>query len=98
MAFIQVIDYKTSQPEQVKRVVDEWAEATKGKRTANRILVTRYHDEPNRYCEVVFFDSYDQAMENSQLPETQQFADKFKELVDGDTVYFDLDVVEEKSL
>lgn len=98
MAFIQVIDYKTSQPEEVKRVIDEWEEATKGKRTANRLLLTKYHDEPDRYCEIVFFDSYDEAMKNSELPETQEFAGRFSELVDGDTRYFDLDVVEERSL
>jgi hypothetical protein len=46
----------------------------------------------------VFFDSDDDAMKNSQLPETKEFAKRLNDAIDGEPTYFDLDVVEEKTL
>jgi quinol monooxygenase YgiN len=98
MAFIQLVEYTTSRPEEVAEVVAQWKQATQGKRTARRILSTRHHDNPDRYCEIVIFDSYEAAMENSQLPQTQEYARKLGELVDGDLTFRDLDVVEDLEL
>lgn len=98
MAFVQLIEYETSRPDDVQRVHEEWEQATKGKRSASRMLFTEHRDEPNRYCDIVFFESYDEAMANSKLPETQEYARKLNELVEGEPVYFNLDVVEEKAL
>lgn len=98
MAFIQVIDYETSKPEEVQRLNEEWERATEDKGNATRLIQTRYHDEPNRHCTVVFFDSYDEAMENSNLPETQEYAAKLRELIDGEPTYFDLDVDQDTEL
>ena len=33
--------------------------------------------QPGRYFAIVFFDSYESAMENSSLPETQAAAEKY---------------------
>jgi hypothetical protein len=46
---------------------------------------------------MVFFDSYESAMENSQLPQTRQFAEKWAAVVDGPIQFHDLDVVAERS-
>ncbi|MGQ1798901.1 hypothetical protein ACT4S5_17445 [Kocuria oceani] len=98
MAFVQLIEYSTSKPEEVERVVNEWEQASRGKRTARRVLLGRDREDPNRYCEIVFFDSYESAMENSGLPQTQEYAQKMMELMDGDPVFHDLDVVEDREL
>ena len=98
MTFIQMMDYATSKPEEMQRVAEEWERATDGKRTARRIVRTRYRDDPNRYREMVFFDSYEAAMENSELPETQEYAKMEQDLVDGEITYVDLDVVEDRRL
>jgi hypothetical protein len=98
MSFVQVIDYKSSKPDEIRRIHDEWAEATEGKRSARRLLLAKYHDDPNSYCEIVFFDSYEDAMRNSQLPETGEFAKRLNDAIDGEPTYFDLDVVDEKTL
>ncbi len=98
MTFIQVMDYATSKPDEMERVTEEWERATEGKRTATRIVRTKYRDDPNRYCDMVFFDSYESAMENSELPETQEYAKKEQDLVDGEITYLDLDVIEDKQL
>ncbi|MBB5749559.1 hypothetical protein [Micrococcus sp. TA1] len=98
MAFVQLIEYTTTRPEEVAEVLAEWERATQGKRTARRAVWMTYRDNPDRYCEVVFFDSYESAMENSQLPETAEFAGRMRELVDGEITFRDFDVVDEREL
>lgn len=98
MAFVQVIDYETSNRDAVDRVHDEWKKATAGKRNAKRVLRGKYHDDPNRFCDIVFFDSYEDAMRNSDLPETQEFAKKLQSAVDGEPQYWNLDITEEEKL
>lgn len=82
----------------MKRVEEEWERATEGKRTAQRIMRGRYRDDPSRYCDIVFFGSYEEAEKNSELPETQEFTEKQRKLVDGDITYFDLEVFEDEKL
>lgn len=98
MGFVQVIDFETSDLDAVKRINDEWKNATEGKRTANRILYGKYRDGENRFCEMVFFDSYEDAMRNNELPETQEYARKLQDVIDGEPQFSDLDVVEEQAL
>jgi len=40
-------------------------------RTVRRELLARDHSDPGRYFAIAFFDSYESAMENSDLPETR---------------------------
>ena len=98
MAFVQLIEYETARPDEVRRVTEEWEQATRGKRKARRILVTKHHDEGKRYCDMVFFDSYEEAMENSDLEETKRYAKELNDLIDGEPTYFDLDVIEDREL
>jgi hypothetical protein len=46
---------------------------------------------------LVFFDSYESAMENSALPETQASAQKWLAASDGAPVFHDLDVLQDRS-
>ncbi|MCJ8503466.1 hypothetical protein MRU69_01115 [Kocuria flava] len=98
MAFVQLIEYTTSKPEEVERVVREWEQSSQGKRTARRVLLARDRNDPTRYREIVTFDSYESAMENSHLPETQEYAKKMMDLMDGEPVFHDLDVLEDREL
>ena len=98
MAFIQLIEYTTSKPEEVAGVVAEWERASQGNRTARRVLLTRDRKDPSRYYKIVSFDSYESAMENSGLPQTQEYAGKMRELMDGEPTFRDLDVVEDREL
>jgi hypothetical protein len=45
----------------------------------------------------VFFDSYESAMQNSGLPETQAAAEHFAKMSDGPPVFYDLDIVEDRA-
>ncbi|MCD1144553.1 hypothetical protein LQU92_04755 [Kocuria sp. LUK] len=98
MAFVQLIEFSTSKPEEVEKIVAEWESSSQGTRTARRVLSTKDLDDPNRYTHIVFFDSYESAMENSNLPETQEYAKKLMALMDGEPVFRNLDVLEEHDL
>ena len=79
------------------RAFEKWEKATQGKRTARRRVLCQDRNDANRYFNIVFFDSYESAMENSNLPETQAAAAKYMELSDGQPVFYDLDVIEDRS-
>jgi len=97
MAFIQIIEARTSNVDALRALDDEWEQATEGKRTARRSILTQDRNDPNRHLIIVFFDSYESAMENSNLPETQEFAGKWAALVEGLPTFIDLDVIEDRS-
>jgi hypothetical protein len=96
MSFVQVIDFHTSKFDEINALEEQWLAATEGKRTARRSIVTRDRNDPNRYLIMVFFDSYESAMENSKLPETQEFSEKQAAFADGPATFLDLDVVEDR--
>ena len=97
MAFMQIIEFRTSDMERARQVDDDWWRATEGKRTVLREVVARDRSDPDRYFAVVFFDSYESAMENSGLPETQAAAEQYAKMSDGPPVFYDLDVVQDRA-
>ena len=97
MSFIQIIEMRTKNFDELQALGDQFFEATEGKRTVRRSVVTRDRNDPERYLLVVFFDSYESAMENSNLPETAEFAQQQVALLDGPPTFHDLDVVEDRA-
>jgi quinol monooxygenase YgiN len=96
MSFIQIIEMRTTRFDELQALGEEYLRATEGKRTVQRSLLTRDRNDPERYLLVVFFDSYESAVENSNLPETAAMAEKQQALLDGPPTFSDLDVVEER--
>jgi quinol monooxygenase YgiN len=97
MSFIQIIEARTKNFDELRALDAEWEQATEGKRTLQRSLLTRDRNDPDHYVIVAFFDSYESAMENSSLPETAAFAEKYAALADGPMVFQDLDVLDDRS-
>lgn len=97
MSFIQIIEARTEKIDEIMALDEQWEEKTEGRRTARRSIVTRDRNDPSRHLIIVFFDSYESAMENSQLPETQEFAAQFEKLMDGAPTFHDLDLVSDRS-
>ena len=93
--FIQIIDFQSRRFEEGTKHVDEWKAATEGKRTAKRSVVCKDRDNPDRYLNIVWFDSYEDAMRNSELPETSQLAEQLGKLSDGEPIFRNLEVIEE---
>ena len=98
MAFVQIIDYETTRKKELDGVFDEWVRATQGKRTASHELHTQDHDRPNHFVDIVEFPSYEQAMVNSGLPETQRVADRMRGLCDNEPRFMNLDVLRDDQL
>jgi quinol monooxygenase YgiN len=97
MAFVQIVEMRTKDSEQLQALGEEYFAATEGRRTVRRSVVTRDRNDPDRYLILAFFDSYESAMENSNLPETAAFAEKQMALLEGPPSFNDLDVIEERS-
>ena len=96
MAFIQIIDGHTSRYDEMKALSEELEDRTEGRYTVRRSIQTLDREDPSHFMVIVFFDSYESAMENSNLPETNEFAEKMMALADGPTMFHNLDVVEDK--
>lgn len=97
MSFVQVIEFRGADIEAMRQVDQEWRQATEGRRTARREMIARDHHDPDRYFALVFFDSYESAMENSDLPETKAAAQQFEMLSSGPAVFYDLDVIDDRA-
>jgi hypothetical protein len=97
MAFIQIMEVTTPDISGLQQISSEWQTATEGKRSARRQIVTRDRKNPDRYLVLVFFDSYESAMQNSNLPETQAFAQRFQQAA-GEATFHDLDVISDTEL
>jgi hypothetical protein len=97
VAFVQIIEMRTKNYEQLQALGDEFFAATEGKRTLRRSLVTRDRNDPDRYLILAFFDSHESAMENSILPETAAIAEKQMPLLDAPPTFYDLDIIEDRA-
>ena len=98
MAFIQVIELTTTRPDEVEALVSEWQAQTAGRRTAQRGTFTKDRDRPDVYVQIVEFPSYEDAMANSDLPETASFAERLAQLCDGPMQFRNLDVQRVKEM
>jgi hypothetical protein len=92
MAFVQIIELETTRPDDVEALVSEWRAKTEGARKAQRGTFTKDRDRPDTYVQIVEFPSYEDAMANSELPETATFAEKLRTLCDGPLLFRNLDV------
>ncbi len=92
MAFVQVIKFQTDRMEEGRQLVEEYRAATDGRRTTQRSILCRDRDNPDHYVNIVFFDSYESAMENSALPETQAMSEKMNEMTTGPIEFMNLEV------
>lgn len=98
MGFVQIIEFKTSKIDEMRNAGKEFEAATQGKRTATRMTLCEDRDRPGTYVQMVEFPSYEEAMKNSEMPETQEIAKKMQSLADGPPTFRNLDVVEMREL
>ena len=98
MGFVQVIQYKTSKIDEMRKTGDEWEAAAGGSGLARRVVVAADRDNVGQYFTLAFFDSYDAAMQNSTLPVTQEFSQKMMALGDGPPTFYNLDILDDRSI
>ncbi|MGH9231135.1 MAG: hypothetical protein ACRD07_20810 [Acidimicrobiales bacterium] len=98
MAFVQIIEFRTSKLDEMRKLEDEWETAAGSESTVRRVITGADRDDAGRYLQVAFFDSYESAMENSNLPVTQEFSQKMMALSDGPATFYNLDVVDDRQM
>lgn len=94
--FVQIIEFDTSRADEVRAVADEFRAGREaaGDSTVARGTFCVDRDRPNHYVNIIEFESYEAAMENSNRPETREFADRLAALCDGPPKFHNLDVQE----
>ncbi|OII60982.1 SnoaL-like polyketide cyclase [Streptomyces sp. CC53] len=98
MTFVQLIDCRTRQVDELNHVLDNWAEASRGKRTATHSIVGKDRADSTHVVEIVEFPSYEEAMRNSNLPETNRFYQEMVSLCEEEPQFTDLDVLRDEQL
>ncbi|MFI9763217.1 ester cyclase [Streptomyces sp. NPDC051963] len=98
MTFVQLIDCRTSRFDEMNRLMDTWVEQTKGKRTATHSVIGKDRSDASHFIEIVEFPSYEEAMRNSNLPETDKVFREMVALCDEMPTFTDLDVVRDEQL
>lgn len=98
MEFIQIIEFKTSRIDEFNSALDEWLKKTAGQRAASRGTQTKDRDQPDTYVQIVEFPSYEEAMTNSNLPETSEFAAHLASLCDAPPTFRNLDVTRREDM
>ncbi|MDQ1536710.1 MAG: hypothetical protein QOE58_1103, partial [Actinomycetota bacterium] len=71
---------------------------TKGSRAATRGTQTQDRDRANTYLQIVEFPSHEDAMANSEMPETAEFAARLAKLCDKPPTFRNLDVIREDQM
>ncbi len=93
--FVQIIEFQTSRPDDVQALHERWRSETEGKRTAERVTVTQDRDRPGTFIIIAEFPSYEDAMKNSELPETQRNSEQMMKLADNGATFRNLEVTNE---
>ncbi|HMF82815.1 MAG TPA: hypothetical protein VKI01_06040 [Acidimicrobiia bacterium] len=90
--FVQIIQYKTSKFDEMQKLIDKFRAETEGRRTTVRGMTCRDRDNAGTFMNIIEFPSYEAAMKNSELPETQAVAAEMQKLADGPPTFYNLDV------
>ena len=99
MKFVQIIEFTTSRIDEFNASLDEWMSRTEGApRVVTRATQTRDRDAENTDVQIVEFPSYEEAMANSERPETSDFAARLAALCDGPPVFRNLDVLRQDDM
>lgn len=93
MTFIQITSFHCNDPSALRDIEDEWLAATKDRMTLQRETFLVDRNDPSHFMTINEFDSYETAMQNSELPETDAMARRVAALLDGEPTYYDLEVV-----
>jgi hypothetical protein len=94
--FIQIIEMQTSRFDEVEALGKEIRARLDDGRSSSPVrgTITADRDRPGVYLNIVEFDSYEAAMENSNRPETGEFAARLAKLCDAPPKFYNLDVRE----
>jgi hypothetical protein len=95
-AFVQIIEIQTSRIDDVEALGQQVRGRLDDGRSSSpkRGLFTEDRDRRGYYLNIVEFESYEAAMENSRRPEVGEFASQLGKLCDSPPRFYNLDVRE----
>jgi uncharacterized protein (DUF1330 family) len=91
--FVQIMEFDTSKIDEVDALARELQKAQGDKFLARKGTITEDRDRRGHYYVIVEFDSYDEAMQNSDDPVTAKYSEQMGTLLDGPPTFHNLDVV-----
>lgn len=97
MKFAQELEFTTSRIDEMMELERDWRSRTEAIRPESVEFFTRDRDRPNTYVMFVVWDSFETAMKNNDLPETDEMSRRMAELCDGPVTFRNLDVLEERT-
>ncbi|WP_145814291.1 hypothetical protein [Kribbella amoyensis] len=95
--FVQIIEYRTSKPDEIAALSDEFRKAREAEADGPaplRVMTCADRETPGRYYSVIEFESYEDAMANSARADTTEYAQKMNALSDGPPKFYNLDLVQ----
>jgi hypothetical protein len=93
VSFVQTISFTTTRIDELQRLSEEFDRDNPTAPGLVRIRVLKDRDRENAYLILAEFETYELAMENSNRPETGEFARRMGELLDTGPEYGNYDVV-----
>lgn len=99
MKFVQIIDFETERLDEMNQLMDDARQRMadqEGGPTRRMLLQDR--DTPGRYFAVIEFDSYEEAMRNSENPETTKMAEQMGALCTREARYLNCDLLDAEDL
>jgi hypothetical protein len=87
------MEIKTSRVDEVTALVNKMRDEH-GDQLASRLIQAADRDRAGYYFSIIEFDSYEEAMKNSNNPTTSEFAKQLGALLDGPPKFYNLDVLQ----
>ncbi|MFC9847732.1 hypothetical protein ACFWFF_01280 [Streptomyces sp. NPDC060223] len=95
MKFVQIIDFETERMEEMRELVEQADRRAVGRTGGpTHRLVLQDRNTQGRYLVVIEFESYEDAMRNSNDPETSRMAEQLAALCTRPPTFTDCDVRE----
>jgi hypothetical protein len=97
MAFIQIIEYQTDQPDALQALADRMRNESDAAGTAPRfttLVRAKDRDKTNSYVIIVEFPTYADAEANNDDPQVQAFAAAMQDLASAPPRFLNLDVID----
>ena len=91
--FVQIMEFDTSKIEDVDALSRQLEKEAGDEFLARKGTITEDRERRGHYYVIVEFDSYEDAMKNSESPVVNKYAEKLGELLDGPPTFRNLDVI-----
>ena len=90
--FVQIMEFDSPRIEEVEALSRRMQEERGDALLATKATVTEDRDRPGHYFVIVEFDSYEEAMKNSNDPVTGKYAEQMTALLAGPPTFHNLNV------